>query len=107
MSALTPKREAFYQSTKWRNCAKGFRAYKHHTCEKCGNAGWLVHHIVPLTDETVDDPDIALNYDNLMLLCKSCHDAIHHHLKGHGGECSRHVNVKFDASGNVIVSDKK
>ena len=107
MSAASPKREAFYQSTTWRKCAKDLRALRHHTCEKCGKPGWLVHHIVPLTDETVDDSNIALNPDNLMLLCSSCHDAIHHHIKGHGSKGSRHVDLKFDANGNAIVSEKE
>ena len=33
-----------------------------------------VHHKIPLTPENVRDTNITLNWDNLELLCKSCHD---------------------------------
>ena len=34
-----------------------------------------VHHKIPLTSETVKDPKVALNWENLELLCKTCHDS--------------------------------
>ena len=105
MSTKSVKREAFYHSTEWRKCSEAFRREKHFTCEMCGKEGWLVHHKQPLTDETADDPDIALNFDNLMLLCNSCHDAIHHKLKGKGSGKEKHVLAKFGPDGSVIVSD--
>ena len=105
MGTKSVKREAFYHSTEWRKCSEAFRREKHFTCEMCGKEGWLVHHKQPLTDETVDDPDIALNFDNLMLLCSSCHDAIHHRLKGKGSAKEKNVLAKFGPDGSVIVSD--
>jgi 5-methylcytosine-specific restriction endonuclease McrA len=33
-----------------------------------------VHHKVPLNADNVKDPNIALGWDNLELLCKQCHD---------------------------------
>ena len=33
-----------------------------------------MHHKIPLTPENVRDTNITLNWDNLELLCKSCHD---------------------------------
>lgn len=33
-----------------------------------------VHHKVPLTADNVKDPEISLNWENLELLCKTCHD---------------------------------
>ena len=36
-----------------------------------------MHHKIPLTPENVTDPDITLNWDNLMLLCRDCHAAVH------------------------------
>ena len=33
-----------------------------------------VHHKIPLTADNVRDPEISLNWDNLELLCKTCHD---------------------------------
>jgi len=49
----------------------------HGICEKCGAPGTEVHHIIPLNETNVDDPSISLNPDNVMLLCKDCHEAIH------------------------------
>jgi 5-methylcytosine-specific restriction endonuclease McrA len=106
MAASSEKREAFYHSPEWRKCQAAFKREKHFTCEMCGKAGWLVHHKVPLDDENVDNPNIALGFDNLMLLCPSCHDAIHHRLKGHGRPNVQHHKVKFDKNGNVVVEDK-
>ena len=33
-----------------------------------------VHHKKPITDENINDPKITLNWDNMELLCKQCHD---------------------------------
>lgn len=33
-----------------------------------------VHHKKPLTAENLTDPRVALNWENLELLCKTCHD---------------------------------
>ena len=76
--------EAFYVSWKWRKCRKAFAASKGNLCEKCLARGIIeagskdrpleVHHKVPLTAENVNDPKVALNWDNLQLLCKDCHE---------------------------------
>ena len=39
--------------------------------------GEIVHHKVELTPENIGDPAITLNPDNLMLVCRSCHEDIH------------------------------
>ena len=33
-----------------------------------------MHHRIPLTAENVTNPKITLNWENLELLCKDCHD---------------------------------
>lgn len=109
MSAHSPKCEAFYHSRTWKRCREAFAASRNHTCEMCGKPGWLVHHKRPLNDANVDDPGVSLDWSNLMLLCPSCHDRIHHGLrkeaKGEGTE-GRYV-VEFDDDGNVVVKDGK
>ena len=35
--------------------------------------GEEVHHKIRLTPENISNPAIALNWDNLELLCKKCH----------------------------------
>ena len=76
--------EQFYTSWTWRKCRKAFAASKGNLCERCLARGIIqagskerpleVHHKIPLTAETVKDPKVALNWKNLELLCKDCHD---------------------------------
>jgi len=37
----------------------------------------VVHHIVPLTEDTVTDINLSLNWDNLQALCRKCHAEVH------------------------------
>ena len=53
-------------------------------CERCYAKGLIVvgskqqplevHHKIPLTPENINDPSVTLNWDNLELLCKDCHE---------------------------------
>ena len=80
-----PAVESFYTSWIWRKCRKAFAESKGNRCERCLKKGIIepgskdrpleVHHKVPLTADNVQDPDVALNWANLELLCKDCHDA--------------------------------
>jgi 5-methylcytosine-specific restriction endonuclease McrA len=89
----------FYNSSKWRRFQKYIRTKRYGICETCGNAGWEVHHIVPLTLNNVDDDEIAIGEDNVQLLCTSCHNAKR--------EEESHVrqDVTFDANGNLVKKD--
>ena len=58
--------------------------YKGNLCERCLKRGIItpgskdrpleVHHKIPLTAQNVTDPSVSLNWNNLELLCKTCHD---------------------------------
>ena len=73
-------------------------------CEVCLNAGIItpaeiVHHKIHLTDAELQDPDIALNHDNLQALCRR------HHAEAHP-EIYRKKYIKrysVDATGHVTV----
>ena len=79
-----PAVESFYVSWVWRKCRKAFAESKGNLCERCLKRGVInpgtkeqpleVHHKVPLNADNVKDPNIALGWDNLELLCKQCHD---------------------------------
>ena len=79
-----PEVESFYTSWIWRKCRKAFADSKGNLCERCLKRGIIeagskdrpleVHHKIPLTADNVKDPNIALAWSNLSLLCKSCHD---------------------------------
>ena len=76
--------EDFYTSWTWRKCRKAFAESRGDLCERCMKRGIIepgskdrpleVHHKVPLTADNVADPKVALNWENLELLCKTCHD---------------------------------
>ena len=79
-----PAVESFYTSWIWRKCRKAFAESKGNLCERCLKRGIIepgskdrpleVHHKIPLTVDNVKDPNIALAWSNLELLCKDCHD---------------------------------
>lgn len=81
----SPEVESFYTSWIWRKCRKAFAESKGNLCERCLARGIIqpgsreqpleVHHKVPLTAENVRNPDVALGWANLELLCKQCHDS--------------------------------
>lgn len=72
----------FYGSPKWKKCRESFKKYKRYLCEDCLDKGILatgeiVHHIIPLTPENINDPNITMNFDNLKLVCRKCHAEEH------------------------------
>ena len=84
MSHSSQEVETFYTTWTWRRCRKAFAESKGNLCERCLQRGIIepgskdrpleVHHKIPLTADNVTNPKISLNWDNLELLCKECHD---------------------------------
>ena len=72
----------FYRRRAWRNCRDQYFRARNGLCERCAAMGKIVpgtevHHKIHLTPENLNDPSITLNWANLELLCKPCHDAEH------------------------------
>lgn len=77
------ERRKIYDSDRWRR----LRAWKYvcnPLCEMCLKENKTVpaediHHIVSFmsTDDPVQRTFLAYDYDNLMSLCKTCHQAVH------------------------------
>lgn len=72
----------FYNSRAWKDCRKAYAASVSHLCERClkrgiYKPGAIVHHKIHLTPDTINDPSIALSFDNLELLCRDCHALAH------------------------------
>ena len=91
--------KAFYRSAAWIACRDSYIAKRHGLCERCLargliRAGKIVHHRIYLTPENISIPGIALNHDNLELLCQDCHNAEHHGQQG--------TRYRIDAAGNVF-----
>ena len=77
---------SFYMSWPWIKCSRAFRKEKGGLCERCLAKGLIVpgrevHHKIKLTPENINDPAIALNWDNLELLCKDCHLMEHERVR--------------------------
>lgn len=72
----------FYKSKRWKDCRRAYASSVGGLCERClkrglYSAGVIVHHKVHLTPETINNPDVALSWDNLELLCRDCHGDEH------------------------------
>lgn len=96
----------FRNSRRWRKAAAAYAKKKCYICEKCNNLylnpdikpiykQLQVHHIIPLTHDNVDDPDISLNEKNFMLLCLHCHNA----ERGRGDVVA--PGLEFDENGMI------
>lgn len=71
--------KAFYRSKAWAKVREAAIVRAKGMCEMpgCYKPAEEVHHIIELTPENINDPDISLNQDNLMCLCRDCHFRIH------------------------------
>lgn len=74
--------DKFYKSKAWKDCRRGYLEDKGGLCERCLARGLIVpaeivHHKHYLTEKTIKNPEIALNYDNLEALCFKCHNNEH------------------------------
>lgn len=88
----------FYNSKEWIKCREGYKqSTLDQLCERCGEPGDEVHHKIYLTPENINDPYITLSWDNLELLCMSCHSKEHMSKYGPLRE-----DVMFDSEGNLI-----
>lgn len=72
----------FYKSQAWKNCSKAYKESVGGLCENCNRnglivAGAIVHHKIHITPENINNTEVSLNWDNLELLCRNCHAAIH------------------------------
>ena len=72
----------FYNSKAWKQCRVAYAKSKKYLCENCLQRGLLtpgeiVHHIINITPENINDPKITLNFENLRLVCRKCHAEEH------------------------------
>lgn len=93
----------FYSSYLWVQCRKGYAKSVGGLCERCLKKGIYspgeeVHHKVRLTAENVSDPDIALNWDNLELLCTQCHIEEHY---------TNRRRWKIDKDGALLIRERE
>lgn len=86
-----------YKSKAWQACRDGYLQSVGGLCEPCLERGiWrpaeIVHHIVEITPENIDDPRVALSWSNLQAVCRECH------AEKHGARLRRYT---VDEAGRV------
>lgn len=74
--------EKLYKSKAWQKCRKAYIAKVGGLCECClahgiYTPGEIVHHRIHLNPSNVSDPEVALSFKNLELLCRECHGKEH------------------------------
>lgn len=87
--------KTFYSSKAWQRCRAAYAESKGNLCERCLAKGLIVpgeivHHKIHLTEKNVSDPMVALNWDNLALLCRECH-AQEHGEETYGKKQKRYI----------------
>ena len=93
----------FYSSKAWQDCRNEYAKRAQHLCEEClrkgiYTPGVIVHHVEELTPGNIYKPEVALNFDNLELLCRRCHS------EEHGAHKDRRYT--FDECGNIFLKKK-
>lgn len=71
--------KAFYSSRQWKKCRESYiakrRAIDGGMCETCHDKpGYIVHHKIELQPWNINNPDVALNFNNLKYDCHICHN---------------------------------
>ena len=96
--------KSFYFSPAWRSCRAAYIKSVGGLCERClargvYRSGEIVHHKIHLTPENMNDPNIALNWDNLEAVCRL------HHAELHEGQNRKPRRYTVDLFGRVEVRD--
>lgn len=94
--------KAFYSSKRWQQCRNEYAKQARHLCERCLlrgviKPGEIVHHKIELTPDNINNPDIALSFDNLELVCRECHAELH-------DEHNKHKRYVIGQNGEVVIN---
>lgn len=101
----------FYHSDKWIKCRNAYISERVSVdgglCEICREVpGIELHHKIVLNPANINDPEITLNHNNLVWLCKDCHFKQHRELIMKGFDYSKKKNILnngmyFDEEGQI------
>jgi len=97
----------FYRSKEWQNTREFVLMRDRFLCVKCGKPAEEVHHIIHLSPDNIWNPEITMDPQNLVSLCKDCHFAEHYEDKGKGQRKNKNTlgtiyEYDFDADGNIV-----
>ena len=90
----------FYKSKVWQRCRDDYMNHAGGICEECLARGIyrpaeIVHHLIEITPENIQDPKVTLNWDNLEAVCRECH------AEKHGARVRRY---KIGGDGKVVAT---
>ena len=104
-------RKDFYNTKAWKRNRTAYAISQHCICERCGRPvyvsgvneflpkdkrlRYIVHHKIHLDETNYTDDSVALDWNNLELLCIDCHTQEHM-------EMATKDDVMFDEQGNLI-----
>lgn len=96
------KQSEFYKTKAWQACREGYLKSVGGLCERCKAKGLIVpaeiiHHKIHLNDKNINDPAVALNFDNLEALCRVCHGEAHGSVKRYTIAADGSVTGRADA----------
>ena len=94
----------FYNSKAWKKCRASYILSVNGLCERClANGKYVpgdeVHHKIYLTPENINNPEIALSFSNLELLCATCHSKEHNEKYSQLRE-----GFGFDENGDLVYT---
>lgn len=118
------KVQSFYRSKEWQRLRIVLMDHRSTEdgaiiCERCGKPilrayDCIGHHKIELTEDNVDDADIALNPEKIELICFHCHNMEHQRFDGfrqkvylvHGAPCSgKSTFVRENAHDDDLILD--
>lgn len=105
-----PWARSFYSSKTWQACRNEYGRRRHWLCEDClargiYKPGEIVHHVIELDPVNIERPEIALNPDNLRLLCRECHARVHDQHGGRWAKVNAERKAKREASQRYTIDE--
>ena len=93
--------ESFYKSKRWQSTRQAYLKSVGGLCERCLKKGLyrpavIVHHKVYIAPETINNPEITLNWANLEAVCRECHE------DEHKGGRDRRYKVNEDGTVEIL-----
>jgi hypothetical protein len=73
-----PRRKWNGTLSKRQEWSRKIRRRDDHLCKMCGGPGEVAHHVIPVRE----DPDLTLDPDNGITLCRECHYDVHRARRG-------------------------